>query len=74
MSGASRWRLVANYAGLLGVLVVLTALFGTQKSDPVEARAAARFALSERPTPDQPLAAALAWYYQPIHAWIVKTT
>jgi hypothetical protein len=27
------------------------ALFGSQKSDPVEARAAARYALSERPTP-----------------------
>jgi transposase len=35
------------------------ALFGSQKSDPVEARAAARFALAERPTPTQPLPAAL---------------
>jgi transposase len=33
------------------------ALFGGQKSDPVEARAAARFALSERPTPTPPLPA-----------------
>lgn len=32
------------------------ALFGPQKSDPVEARAAARFALTERPTPTAPLA------------------
>src|SRR5206468_5645606 len=31
------------------------ALFGSQKSDPVEARAAARFALTERPTPVTPL-------------------
>jgi transposase len=31
------------------------ALFGPQKSDPVEARAAARFALTERPTPSAPL-------------------
>jgi transposase len=31
------------------------ALFGPQKSDPVEARAAARFALTERPTSDRPL-------------------
>jgi hypothetical protein len=31
------------------------ALFGPQKSDPVEARAAARFALTERPTGDRPL-------------------
>jgi transposase len=31
------------------------ALFGGKKSDPVEARAAARFALTERPTPDVPL-------------------
>jgi transposase len=31
------------------------ALFGSQKSDPVEARAAARFALTERPTCDTPL-------------------
>ncbi|HZY83461.1 MAG TPA: transposase [Gemmataceae bacterium] len=31
------------------------ALFGSQKSDPVEARAAARFALTERPTTDIPL-------------------
>jgi transposase len=31
------------------------ALFGSQKSDPVEARAAARFALSERPRSDKPL-------------------
>src|SRR5207253_6102497 len=31
------------------------ALFGSQKSDPVEARAAARFALTERPTPVAPL-------------------
>lgn len=31
------------------------ALFGSQKSDPVEARAAARFALAERPTRDTPL-------------------
>ena len=31
------------------------ALFGSQKSDPVEARAAARFALSERPAPASPM-------------------
>src|SRR3984885_15829469 len=31
------------------------ALFGPQKSDPVEARAAARFALTERPSGDRPL-------------------
>jgi transposase len=31
------------------------ALFGPQKSDPIEARAAARFALTERPTTDRPL-------------------
>jgi transposase len=31
------------------------ALFGSQKSDPVEARAAARFALTERPRGDAPL-------------------
>ena len=31
------------------------ALFGSQKSDPVEARAAARFALTERPAPVTPL-------------------
>src|SRR5262249_16823286 len=31
------------------------ALFGGQKSDPVEARAAARFALAERPISDKPL-------------------
>jgi transposase len=31
------------------------ALFGSKKSDPVEARAAARFALTEKPTGDQPL-------------------
>ena len=31
------------------------ALFGSKKSDPVEARAAARFALTERPTSDLPL-------------------
>jgi transposase len=31
------------------------ALFGAQKSDPVEARAAARFALAERPLPTLPL-------------------
>jgi transposase len=31
------------------------ALFGGQKSDPVEARAAARFALAERPASDKPL-------------------
>jgi transposase len=35
------------------------ALFGSQKSDPVEARAAARFALTERPAADAPLAPAL---------------
>ena len=35
------------------------ALFGAKKSDPVEARAAARFALSERPTPTPPLTAEL---------------
>jgi transposase len=35
------------------------ALFGSKKSDPVEARAAARFALSERPTPTPPLPAEL---------------
>ncbi|HKB38575.1 MAG TPA: transposase [Gemmataceae bacterium] len=35
------------------------ALFGGKKSDPVEARAAARFALSERPTPTPALAAPL---------------
>jgi transposase len=34
------------------------ALFGPQKSDPVEARAAARFALTEQPTPTAPLALA----------------
>jgi transposase len=31
------------------------ALFGTKKSDPIEARAAARFALTERPAPSAPL-------------------
>jgi transposase len=31
------------------------ALFGARKSDPVEARAAAHFALSQRPTSDKPL-------------------
>src|SRR5207244_9073730 len=31
------------------------ALFGSKKSDPVEARAAARFALTEKPTPVAPL-------------------
>src|SRR5205085_2650342 len=31
------------------------ALFGSQKSDPIEARAAARFALSERPAPAAPM-------------------
>ena len=31
------------------------AFFGSQKSDPVEARAAARFAVSERPRSDKPL-------------------
>ena len=35
------------------------ALFGSQKSDPVEARAAARFALTERPTPVAPLSVEL---------------
>jgi hypothetical protein len=35
------------------------ALFGGKKSDPVEARAAARFALSERPTPTPPLSTEL---------------
>lgn len=35
------------------------ALFGAKKSDPVEARAAARFALSERPTQLGPLSAEL---------------
>ncbi len=35
------------------------AIFGSQKSDPVEARAAARFALTERPRSDTPLS--LEW-------------
>jgi transposase len=35
------------------------ALFGSKKSDPVEARAAARFALTERPTPTSPIAPSL---------------
>ncbi len=35
------------------------ALFGPLKSDPVEARAAARFALAERPAPDLPSSPAL---------------
>ncbi len=35
------------------------ALFGSQKSDPVEARAAARYALSERPAPVKMLSAEL---------------
>lgn len=35
------------------------AVFGSQKSDPIEARAAARFALSERPTATPALAAEL---------------
>lgn len=35
------------------------ALFGNQKSDPVEARAAARYALSEQPTPVKMLSAEL---------------
>jgi transposase len=35
------------------------AVFGSQKSDPVEARAAARFALTERPTAEPPLPQAL---------------
>src|SRR5262249_24527434 len=32
-----------------------TAIFGAKKSDPLEARAAARFAASETPTTDRPL-------------------
>jgi transposase len=35
------------------------ALFGSKKSDPIEARAAARFAISERPIPMAPLSAEL---------------
>jgi transposase len=35
------------------------ALFGSKKSDPIEARAAARFALTEKPTADPPLSAEL---------------
>ncbi len=35
------------------------AVFGSQKSDPVEARAAARFALTERPAAERPLPVAL---------------
>src|SRR5258708_672044 len=35
------------------------ALFGSQKSDPVEARAAARYALNEQPTPVKMLSAEL---------------
>jgi hypothetical protein len=35
------------------------ALFGSKKSDPVEARAAARFTLSERPAPARPLSVQL---------------
>jgi transposase len=35
------------------------ALFGSKKSDPVEARAAARFAVSERPIPTPPVSAEL---------------
>jgi transposase len=35
------------------------ALFGSKKSDPVEARAAARFALTENPRPDTPRSRAL---------------
>ncbi len=34
------------------------ALFGPQKSDPIEARAAARFALTEKPNSDKPLSLA----------------
>jgi transposase len=34
------------------------AFFGPQKSDPVEARAAARYAVAERPRPDKPLSLA----------------
>ncbi len=49
MSGASRWRLVANYAGLLGVLVLLSALFGTQSATFLRLRTFATIANS---TPD----------------------
>src|SRR6266404_5772011 len=35
------------------------ALFGSKKSDPVEAHAAARFALTEKPARDKPLSAEL---------------
>jgi len=35
------------------------AIFGTQKSDPIEARAAARYALNERPRPLTPMPEAL---------------
>jgi transposase len=35
------------------------ALFGSKKSDPIEARAAARFALTERPAPTSPVPAPL---------------
>jgi transposase len=35
------------------------AVFGPQKSDPLEARAAARFALTERPSSDKPLSLSL---------------
>ena len=35
------------------------ALFGSKKSDPIEARAAARFALTERPVPSSPVSPSL---------------
>jgi transposase len=35
------------------------AIFGGQKSDPIEARAAARYAVTERPAPTKPMPAAL---------------
>jgi len=40
------------------------ALFGSQKSDPVEARSAARFALTERPASDTPMSLELRTLHQ----------
>ena len=54
--GAAPWRASLSCGDPQRNKDYRAAIFGSQKSDPIEARAAARFALTERPKSDLPLA------------------
>jgi hypothetical protein len=59
LASSGRWSLSVSCGDPQRIKNYRAAIFGNQKSDPIEARAAARYALTERPRPFTPLPDAL---------------